>query len=220
MSEQASGALSGAAAGASAGAAAGPWGALIGAGVGAIGGYFGGASARKKEREQQRLEERIMNMLGIKKYSKFYNQYLPLVRSQIASATGPQFAQAVGANIASRGLYNTGLGAALGNAAILAPGIAAQSMAGGMARNTQLDKARALGAQISRRQDVPINNPLLDTITGGLRGYYGARGVGQPMGQTQPGTDQWTQQGYLPDLFPGLGMPKKPVGFDPMEGFY
>jgi hypothetical protein len=162
------------------------WGTLIGAGIGAIGGYFGGVAARKKEREIERLEEKIMNMLGIKKFTKFYNRYLPIIRSQIAAGIGPALEQKVAQTISARGLSGTGLGEVLRNLAPVATGLAAQGQAGAMARNTQLDKARALGAQISRKANVPVTNPLLGALQGMASGGFAGAEMDKAMGERRP----------------------------------
>ena len=172
MASGGSGAAQGAKQGALAGSVVPGWGTLIGGVIGGIGGYFGGIAARGKEREMERLEEKIQNILSVKKFNKLFGKFLPIFRSQIAAGVGPAIQQQTAGQISARGLSGTGLGEVLQSLSVVAPGIEATRQAGEMARNTQIQRARAVGAQISRKAMTTGSNPILEALSGAAGGAF------------------------------------------------
>jgi hypothetical protein len=173
-SETASGAASGAAQGASFG----PYGAVIGAGIGAISGFMSGRRRKKAERQERRRQERIRMKASPEHLGDVIKSLTPLFREIVASGLGPQFQTAVADNLAKHGLTGTGVGEAFRSSAAAAPAIFATQAA--TQEGSQVVGRELAAEGMTGPAPAPSQNPLIDALMGGARGFLAAGGNAGP----------------------------------------
>jgi hypothetical protein len=151
----------------------------IGTGIGAVaGGIFGGLSGGKGEDEAKKAKERQRQRAVVAaspgNLIENVRRVQPAVTNMIRSGIGPQFQSGVATNIARRGLTGTGIGTAMQNAALAAPGVFATQAAIPIAQQISSNQ---LGAELGVP---PFINPLTSTgqiftpqTLGGLAGTVG-----------------------------------------------
>ena len=169
--------LSGAGQGAATGASFGPMGAVVGAGIGALSGFMSGRRRKKAERQERRRQARIRQIASPAHLAETMTALAPMFKQIVASGLGPQFSAMVADSLAKHGMTGTGVGEAMRTGAASAPAIFATQAAGAEAGNVVKRELAAEG--MNGPEPAPSQNPILDALMGGARGFL-AGGGGTP----------------------------------------
>jgi hypothetical protein len=167
-------AFEGAASGAAQGSTFGPMGTAIGAGIGAISGFMSGRRRQKAARQERRRQERIRMKASPEHLADVIKSLTPMFREIVASGLGPQFQTAVADNLAKHGMTGTGVGEAFRSSAEAAPAIFATQ--GAMQEGGQVVGRELAAEGLAGSEPAPTQNPLLDALMGGARGFFAAGG--------------------------------------------
>lgn len=212
-------AVSGAAQGAASGMSFGPVGAAVGGIIGGISGFMSGKRRKAAAREERRRQARIRMKASPEHLAQVMQSLAPMFREIVASGLGPEFQTMVADNLAKHGLTGTGVGEAFRSSASAAPAIFATKSAAAEAGNVVGRELYAEG--ISGPAPAPTQNPLIDALMGGARGFmaggggtpsskggapvnYGSEGImtGQtPLPNLTPSQPGTFPAGYAPSVF-------------------